>query len=57
MKLQLNKKSIKQLGKPTRTLAGGETPQIAGGAYRTAWATCNTAIDQCDTFHFKSCLC
>ncbi|WP_160317357.1 hypothetical protein [Pseudoalteromonas sp. R3] len=57
MKLQLNKKSIKQLGSQVRSLVGAETPQVAGGVYYTERDTCNTIAAKCDTYHFRSCLC
>ncbi|QTL36935.1 MULTISPECIES: hypothetical protein [Pseudoalteromonas] len=57
MKLQLHKKSIKQLGRQTRSLDKAQTPQIAGGVYYTERDTCNTIAVKCDTYHFRSCLC
>ncbi|MCG7535714.1 hypothetical protein [Pseudoalteromonas sp. OOF1S-7] len=57
MKLQLNKKSIKQLDCQSRALDGAQTPQVAGGVRYTERDACNTAAVFCDTYHFRSCLC
>lgn len=48
MKLQLNKKKLKNLSKDAQLLPSDVTPQIGAGAF-TDWAGCTSNLEE--TFH------